>query len=390
VAVRIALQIDQLGFSVPGGIGTYVARLLETIPLVDPDADVVPFHAPFVRPPPVSGGGWGVQVRTPLRLLYPAWSYTGWPPLPGPLRRCSVVHVTNPAGVAPARRGQALVVTVHDLAFEHLPGSFSPRWRALYRAGLRATARRADAVLTPSRSTADDVVERTGIDASKVHVTPLAATSPLPPSADAAERLERIGVTAPYLLFVGTIEERKNLVRLIRAYRALAAEGLPHSLVLNGRAGFGADAVAAEIGAGGRGRIVRTSNLDDAGLGDLYRGADAFVYPSRYEGFGLPVLEAMQRGVPVVASNSSSLPEVAGDAALLVDPEDDGALTDALRRVLTDLSLREDLARRGPAQAARFSWQATARATLAAYATAHRSADGSRHGPPRRTPEEGS
>jgi glycosyltransferase involved in cell wall biosynthesis len=289
-----------------------------------------------------------------------------------------VVHVTNPAGVAPARRGQALVVTVHDLAFEHLTGSFSPRWRALYRAGLRAAARRADAILTPSRFTADDVVERTGVDASKVHVTPLAAAAPLSPYPDAAARLERIGVRAPYLLFVGTIEERKNLVRLIRVYRVLAAEGLAHTLVLNGPAGFRADEVVAAIDAGGPGRIVRTSNLEDAGLGDLYRGADAFVYPSRYEGFGLPVLEAMQHGVPVVASNSSSIPEVAGDAALLVDPEDDDALTDALRQVLTDRSLREDLARRGPAQAARFSWEATARATLAAYAIAHRSADGSR------------
>jgi glycosyltransferase involved in cell wall biosynthesis len=372
--VRIALQIDQLGFRAPGGIGTYVTRLMESIPAVDPTAEIVPFHGPFDVDPATAlltaSGRWGVELRTPLRLLYPAWSYLGWPPLPGSLRGCGVVHVTNPAGVAPARRGQALVVTVHDLAFEHLPASFPPRWRTLYRAGLRAAARRADAILTPSRFTAHDVIERTGVDASKVHVTPLAALAPPPPSPDAAGRLERIGVRPPYLLFVGTIEERKNLVRLIRAYRTLAAEGLPHTLVLNGPAGFGADEVVAAIDSGGPGRIVRTSNLDDAGLGALYRGADAFVYPSRYEGFGLPILEAMQHGVPVVASNSSSIPEVAGDAALLVDPEDDDGLTDALRRVLTDRPLREDLAGRGPVQAARFSWEATARATIAAYSAA--------------------
>jgi glycosyltransferase involved in cell wall biosynthesis len=374
VAVKIALQIDQLGFRAPGGIGTYVTRLMETIPAVDPTAEIVPFHGPFdVDPataPLTASRRWGVELRMPVRILYPAWSYAGWPPLPDSLRGCGVVHVTNPAGVAPARRGQALVVTVHDLAFEHLPGSFPPRWRTLYRAGLRAAARRADAILTPSRFTADDLIDRTGVDPARVHVTPLAAAPPLAPSPDELTRLHQVGVRPPYLLFMGTIEERKNLMRLVRAYRVLAAEGFPHTLVLNGPPGWGADDVFRAVGEGGSGRIVHTSGLDGAALGALYRHADAFVYPSSYEGFGLPILEAMQYGVPVVASNSSSIPEVAGEAALLVDPEDDDGLTDALRRVLTDRPLREDLAGRGPVQAARFSWEATARATLAAYSAA--------------------
>jgi glycosyltransferase involved in cell wall biosynthesis len=347
---------------------------MEAIPAVDPTAEIVPFHGPFdVDPataPLTASGRWGVELRTPLRLLYPAWSYAGWPPLPGSLRGCGVVHVTNPAGVAPARRGQALVVTVHDLAFEHLPASFPPRWRTLYRAGLRAAARRADAILTPSRFTADDLIDRTGVDPATVHVTPLAAAPALAPAPDELILLQEIDVRPPYLLFVGTIEERKNLVRLARAYRHLAAEGLPHTLVLNGPPGWGADDVFRAAGEGGPGRIVHTSGLDDATLGALYRHADAFVYPSSYEGFGLPVLEAMQYGLPVVASDSSSIPEVAGDAAVLVDASDQDALADALRRVLTDRILRADLAARGPAQAARFSWEATARATIAAYSAA--------------------
>jgi glycosyltransferase involved in cell wall biosynthesis len=368
--VRIALQVDQLGFRAPGGIGTYVARLLEALPAVEPDVDVVPFHAPFLRADGPVPPGSGVELRTPIRYLYPAWNVLGWPPLPPTLRACGVVHVTNPVGVAPVRRGQALVVTVHDLAFEHEPASFPPRWLRLYRAGLRAAAQRAHAIVTPSRSAADDVLERTGVPAERVHVTPLAASPPGPPAASAGAALERLGVRPPYLLFVGTIERRKNVTRLVRCYRRLAGEGLPQTLVLNGPAGYGSDEVARAIAGGGPGRIVRTSSLDTATLDELYRNADAFAYPSRYEGFGLPVLEALQHSLPVVASNTSSIPEVAGDAALLVDPEDDEALTDALRRALTDRSLRDDLARRGPRRAAGFTWEATARATLAAYRAA--------------------
>ena len=371
--MRVAFQVDQLGFRAPGGIGTYVERLLDALPDADPQVEIVPFHAPFVEGPsfvvPTSTGRWGVELRTPVRYLYPAWDILGWPPLPAALRGCGVVHVTNPAGVAPVRARQALVVTVHDLAFEHFPEAFPPRWLRLYRAGLRAVVRRADAVCTPSRSTADDLIARTGIDAAKVHVTPL-APGPETPLGPRDDPLEAHGVRPPYLLFVGTIERRKNLVRLVRAYRRLAAEGLPHDLVLNGSMGWGADEVLDETRRGGAGRIVWSSDLFGGTFHELYRRADAFVYPSLYEGFGLPVLEAMQHGVPVVSSHSSSIPEVAGDAALLVDPTDEDALTDALRSALTDPGVRADLARRGPAQAARFTWEATAHATLAVYRSA--------------------
>jgi glycosyltransferase involved in cell wall biosynthesis len=368
--VKVAFQIDQLGFAVPGGIGTYVSELIRALPQGDTAPELVPFHAPFVHGPAVvplaATGGRGVELRTPVRFLYPAWDLVGWPPLPRELRACEVVHVTNPAGVAPVRRGQALVVTIHDLAFEHFPEAFPARWLRLYRAGLRAAVRRAAAIVTPSTATADDVIARTGVEPSRVHVTPLASSEPsAAPEVGGAPT--DLGVRAPYVLFVGTLEPRKNLVRLVRAYRRLAAEGLPHALVLNGPTGWGSDDLERELALERPGSIVRTGGLDEAMLDALYRGAEAFVYPSLYEGFGLPVLEALRRGVPVVSSTTSSIPEVAGDAALLVDPTDDDALTDALRRVLTDPELRADLARRGPAQAARFSWAATARATLAVY-----------------------
>ena len=372
--MKVAFHIDQLWFSAPGGIGTYVRELLRALPVEDPSLDLEPFHARWRRRPgeaPLTYGERpGIEIPLSIRTLYPAWDLLGRPALPGPLRGCGVVHATNPAAVPPTGHGQALVVTVHDLAFEHYPEAFPPIWRRLYRAGLRRAALRADAIITPSHATADDLRERTGVDPSRVHVTPLAGFTPADDGApDVGLELTEHGIVPPYLLFVGTIEPRKNIVRLVRAYRRLAAEGLPHSLVLVGPAGWGAGELERELAAEGPGRIVRTGGLSRPLLDAAYRATDAFVYPSLYEGFGLPVLEALQRGAPVVASSSSSIPEIAGDAAVLVEPTDEDALTAAMRSVLTDRSLRDDLARRGPSQVAGLSWAATARATLKVYRT---------------------
>ena len=237
----------------------------------------------------------------------------------------------------------------------------------LYRAGLRAAARRADAVVVPSAFTAGELGAHTDVDPAKVHVTPLAASLPMQPASDVDAVLDRLGVPRPYLLSVGTLEPRKNHARLVRAYRRLAADGRPHALVLNGPDGWLDDELRRELSSDGPGRVVRTRDLSVVDLDTLYRGADVFVYPALYEGFGLPVVEALARGVPTVAGNGSSLPEVAGDAALLVDTLDEAAIADALARVLDDPALAEDLRRRGVERAASFSWRETARATLRAY-----------------------
>lgn len=365
--MKVAFHVDQLWFSAPGGIGTYVSELLPALAHEEPALEIVPFRSNFTHGPTrsVELAEPAVVVPGSLRRLYPSWDLLGRPTLPQTLAAAEVVHATNPAAVPPIRRGQRLLVTVHDLAFERFPELFPRRWLWLYRAGLRAAVKRAHAIVVPSQSTADDLLSRTSIDAARVFVTPLAPS--LAGSEDEpTEALRRLGVTSPYLLSVGTIEPRKNLLRLVRAYRQVAAE-VPHALVLAGPPGWQSPELEAELARTGPGVIVRTGQVFDRDLDALYRGADAFAYPSLYEGFGLPLVEAMARGVATVTSNTSSLPEVAGDAALLVDPEDVGEIADALARVLTDPALAEDLRRRGRERAAMFSWAATAHATLDVY-----------------------
>ena len=369
--MKVALHVDQLWFAAPGGIGTYVRELAPALVAEDPTLELLPFRARIdAAGPPAS---WlrrlpaVTVIDRPIRTLYPRWALTGRPGLPSGLADADVVHATNPAAVAPKRRGQRLVVTVHDLAFVRHPELFPRDWRLLFRAGLRAVALRADAVLVPSAFTAEELRRHSDVDPARVHVTPLASSLPVDGVADVNAALERLGVPRPYVLSVGTLEPRKNHARLVRAYRRLAAEGRPQALVLNGPDGWLDDELRRELAAEGPGRVVRTRDLGAGDLDALYRGADVFAYPALYEGFGLPVLEALARGVPAVASAASSIPEVAGQAALLVDPLDEDAIAHALARILDDAALADELRRLGPERSAAFSWRETARATLRVY-----------------------
>lgn len=357
--MRVALHADQLAFAAPGGIATYVRNLGPA--LAAAGAEVVPFHARLDdwRDEPWMAGMEVVALPRSIRTLYPSWDLLGRPRLALP--EVDVVHATNHVAVPPAAPRRALVVTVHDLAFLRSPELFPPRWRMLYRAGLRAAARRADLVITPSRATADDLLDRTGIDDARVRVTPLAAALP--------HGTGRASVALPerYVLSVGTLEPRKNLARLVRAYRRAAASGLDHALVLAGPRGWRSGELDRELAAGGAGDIVVLGALGADDLDAAYRGASAFAYPSLLEGFGLPVLEAMARGVPVVASTDRAIGEVGGGAILAVDPLDENAIADALLAVVSDRTLAARLAREGRERAAGFTWEATAAATLAAY-----------------------
>ncbi len=357
--MRVAFHTDQLWFSAPGGIATYVRELTAALASLPDAPELVTFQ--------VGAGDGSADVSVPgsIRSLYPRWALTGRPALPASLASCDVVHATNHAAIPPAPRETALVATVHDLAVDAFPEAFPASWRWLYRAGVRAAAHRADLIVVPSQATADDLEDRHGVDPSRMRVTPLASSLPTTPL-DVDEVLARLGIARPYVLCPATLEPRKNQVRLIRAYRQVAPD-VPHALVLAGPDGWGVDLITDEIDRAGGGAIVRTGWLSAHDLDAVYRGADAVAYVSLYEGFGLPVLEAMQRGVAVLGSITPAVSETAGDAALLVEPTDVAAIAEGLARVLTDGALRGELVVNGTARASGFSWQATARATLDAY-----------------------
>jgi glycosyltransferase involved in cell wall biosynthesis len=335
----------------------------------DPALQLSLFHARFASPEPPERWlreHWVEELPGSIRALYPRWDLLGRPPLPATLRAAEILHATNHAAVPPAGDGQGLVVTVHDLAFEHYPSAFPRAWRTQYRLGLRAAVRRADAIVTPSRNTAEDVLSRTSVDPTKLHVVPLAASLPAG-TLDAEVVLARLKLPTPYVLFVGTLEPRKNLVRLVRAYRRVAADGFPHALVLAGPLGWHHESLMRELALPGPGEIAMTGALLPDELDVVFRAADVFVYPSLYEGFGLPVLEAMARGVPTVASSTSSVPEVTGDAAIGVDPRSIRQITEAIESVLGDVEVAERFARRARTRSERFSWDETARLTLQVY-----------------------
>ena len=361
--MRLAFHVDQLWFAAPGGIGTYVSHLATELPAASPDDAFVPFSASWAgHPTPEDVPAATRSVGMPIRALYPMWAWSRRPCLPQRFGELDAIHATNPAAIPPARPGQALVVTIHDLAFERFPELYPPRWLRLYRRGLEIAVREAHAVLTPSRDAAAAVAAH-GVERERIHITPLAADRPVvTPDARSAP------YDAPYVLFVGTLEPRKNLPRLVRAFRAAVGQAsLPHELVLAGATGWQQDPLANELAAEGAGRVHVPGRVASNELDALYRGADAVVYPSLYEGFGLPVLEALAHGKPTLSSGTSAIPEVAGDAALLVDPEDEDALAAGLVRILSDEALRAELMEKGPVRAASFSWAATARATLDAY-----------------------
>jgi len=289
-----------------------------------------------------------------------------------------VLHVQY---TAPPRTPCALVATIHDLSFEHLPETFNRRSRAQLRLTVRRTAQKAAQILTLSDFSRRDIIETYGIDPERVFVTPPAAPPRFAPVTNETE-LQRIrmtyGIQRDYILALGSIQPRKNLVRLINAYaslgRAERGKQLPQ-LVLAGKRGWlEAETMRAADQSDARKDILFIGYVPDADLAALFSGALCFAYPSYFEGFGLPVLEAMQCGTAVLAGNRTSLPEAAGDAAVLVDPFDEAAIANGLKRVIEDPDYRAELRVKGFERSAAFSWKTTAQLTLQAYERAARPA----------------
>jgi glycosyltransferase involved in cell wall biosynthesis len=263
-----------------------------------------------------------------------------------------------------------VITTIHDVAFRRFPALFPLKHRLLLNLLIPSSARNAAAVITCSESTRRDLMELYDLPSERIVVTPYAA-DPIyrPMDADEARQAvrARFRIRSPYLLSVGVLQPRKNLARLVRAYNRIAGD-LPHRLVLVGKEGWAGEELRRAIGESPPGKApVFTGYVPDADLPALYAGADIFVYPSLYEGFGLPPLEAMACGAPVITSNTSSLPEVVGDAGVTVDPLDTEALARAILDLLQDEARRSSLREAGLRRAAGFSWDRTARETLAVY-----------------------
>ncbi len=263
------------------------------------------------------------------------------------------------------------VVTVHDVTFLIMPGRYPPLRRWYMRVITTLAARVADAIIAPSHTVRRDVLERLRVGPERVAVVYEAAGERFRPAPDdaVAQTLRREGLAAhPYVLSVGSLEPGKNRARLIAAIHALRSRGSQARLVIVGQPAWGYErdfALVRRLGLEDRVRFL--DYVPAADLPALYTGARVFAFPSLYEGFGLPVLEAMACGTPVVTSNVSATAEVAGDAALLVDPRDVEAIADAIERVLDDERLAADLRARGLRRAADFSWDRAARETLAVY-----------------------
>ena len=267
-------------------------------------------------------------------------------------------------------RGIPTVLTVHDLIFRHLPEHHKRLNRWYLNATLPLYCRRATHIIAVSEATRRDLLAAYGLPADKITVIHEAADPRFKPSAPEALARVRLDYDLPpeYLLYVGTIEPRKNLPRLLHAWEPLYKAGIAPPLVIVGRRGWLADDFYAALERSScREAVLFTGYVRDADLPALYAGARAFVFPSLYEGFGLPPLEAMACGTPVICSASSSLPEVVGEAALTFDAEDTAALRAALHRLLSHPDLRVELRARGLRRAQQFSWERAATETLALY-----------------------
>jgi len=360
--MRIGLFVDQLFYKVPGGIGTYVENMVREFGRLDHEDAYCLFHCGQAGSVRIPGGGF-TERKLPggRKALGLGWHSLGLPRLEwftGPL---DLVHA--PGLVIPGSRAP-LVVTVHDLCVVKFPGWFPRRWQAFHSRGLALAMKRASAILVDSESTFMDLLELYPGSGKRVRVVPLGVEAPAQCDPERVQAsLRRMGITGEFALFVGTLEPRKNLPRLIEAFGRVAGE---RTLVLAGAPGWGyQDVLEAAERSGSRVKLM--GYVGPLELEALFAGATLFAYPSLYEGFGLPVLEAMARGVPVLTSNISSLAEVGEGACLMVDPQDLDSMAEGLQDLLSDAGLRERLRAAGREKAAGYTWEKTARATLAAY-----------------------
>jgi glycosyltransferase involved in cell wall biosynthesis len=359
----IRIGIDGRAFASPaGGVRRYLEGLTRALLALDDAPELVALGGRDSSALPAGVGYVDEPPHPPTNL---GWTLVG---LPRAASRAAVDLIHAPAYTAPFWAPVPVVVTIHDVSYARHPEWYPYRRDWARRAFYRRSAKGAAHIITDSAFSKQEIQAAYGIAASAITVAPL-GVEPIAAGLDVGE--VPAGVTTPYLLHVGDLHERRNLAVATDAVLAArqhfgAAAAL--SLVLAGvdrGIGDGLCQIAREADAPDA--VVLLGSVSEARLQALYRDATALIYPSLYEGFGLPVLEAMAHGTPVIASHAASIPEVLGDAGLLLDPLDPAAWTEAVVKVVNDEPLRARMRAAGRARAATFTWERTARTTLDVY-----------------------
>jgi len=370
--MRIGINLLYMIPGVVGGTETYAVSLLRALERIDASNRYVLFvnreaeAYPWRLGPHFEVHRTGVAASS--RIARYAWEQTMFG---REVRRHHLDLLHSMGYIAPLRLPCPSVVTIHDLNYQEIPTSFSATRRRALAYFVPRSARRAARVLTVSEFSRRAIIDRLRIPPHRVIVTANAAKprAPAPPTAF-ADVARRHGIRPGYVLALSSKSRHKNIARLVEAFSMLDPDLAPQ-LVLAGHSPVGGEPIYEQVKRTGlrEGRVVFTGFLSDIELSALWENAACFVFPSLYEGFGIPVLEAMASGVPVVSSNAASLPEVVGDAGLLVDPRSSPAIASAIRNVLSDAELRRKLRERGRVRAGAFSWDDTARRTLGAYSS---------------------
>ncbi|WP_028046875.1 glycosyltransferase family 1 protein [Cellulomonas sp. URHE0023] len=367
--IRVAMTVEQLWQPVPGGSGTYIVELARG--LQEAGTPVVGIAARHDVADAAARGLGGLTVRTaplPRTALYESWNRLRAPRAERTAGALDVVHATTWA--VPGRRAP-LVVTVHDLAFLRSPEHFTSRGNAFFRRALEIVRGEAARVVVPSSATLRDCADA-GIGSDRVRVVPHGVRILSADASDVAQWRADHGVHRPYVLWCGTLEPRKNLHGLVAAYALAVDAGLELDLVLVGPAGWGGAAQAVQEAMRGlpAGTVHLLGHLSERDLHTAYAGAQVFAFPSLWEGFGMPVLEAMAHGVPVVTSRDSSMAEFVDEPAALVDPRDAASIADGILHAAG--ADHDRLAVEARSAAARYTWANSAREHAAVYREALR------------------
>jgi glycosyltransferase involved in cell wall biosynthesis len=366
--MRVGFDASALGAQTTGA-GEYQRQLLATLPDADPEVELVVYTAQGAR---LAVGGSATQHEMPWatgnrtrRILQGGWAWRRrWR-----TDRLDLLHV--PFYYLPPGAPRRSVVTIYDARFLRYPETYQRARHAFLRTAVPWSLRRAGHIITISAFTKRELVDLLGLPPEKISVTLLAPRAEFARVEDGALLAQvraRYGLPERFVLSTSTLEPRKNLARAVEAFAELRRRGVPHSLVLAGVRHFGIGDLEQAITRHGMTDSVRVLGyVEDADMASLYSLADAFIYPSLYEGFGIPPLEAMACGTPVVASNVTSIPEVVGEAACLVNPRDVGSIADGLASVLTDPLRAAELRLAGAERVRTFSWKRTAQETAAVY-----------------------